>query len=189
MEPVVITLLGLIVPLALDTFAVAAALGLAGLPPKERRRVSGLFAAFETGMPLLGYGGGKLVGQAVGGKVDILAIAILVGLGLYMLVSHRDEKETARVALLARTRGLAALGLGLSISLDELAIGFTLGLFRFPVLLIVALIGAQTYVVTQLGIRLGARLGEGMREGAERVAGLALMGLGFALLLEKLLVR
>ena len=81
---------------------------------------------------------------------------------------------------------LAALGLGVSISLDELAIGFTLGLLRLNVLLIIVLIGAQTFLVTQLGLRLGRQVGERVREGAERVAGVALALLGLVLLAEQL---
>jgi len=90
------------------------------------------------------------------------------------------------VALLARSRGLAALALGVSISLDELAIGFTLGLLRLPVALVVLLIGVQTVAVVQLGLRIGAQVGERVAEGAERLAGLALIGLGCVLLLERL---
>ena len=49
------------------------------------------------------------------------------------------------------------------------------------------LIGAQAFLLTQLGLRLGARIGEGIREGAERLAGVALAGLGLVLLGERLL--
>jgi putative Mn2+ efflux pump MntP len=97
------------------------------------------------------------------------------------------ERDEQRVARLAQVRGPAALLLGLSISLDELAIGFTLGLLRLPAGLVIALIALQAFVVAQLGLRLGSRLSERLREAAERVAGLALAGLGAALLVEKLL--
>jgi putative Mn2+ efflux pump MntP len=180
-------LVGLVLPLGLDTFAVAAAFGIAGLKGKDRLRLSLLFTAFEVGMPLIGFFGGRLVGRVAGNAADFLAIAILVALGLYMLRPGGDEREEARVALLGRTRGLAAIGLGVSISLDELAIGFTIGLLRFPVVVILVLIGIQTFVATQLGIRLGARIGERVREGAERLAGVALALLGVVLLAEKLL--
>lgn len=180
-------LVGLVVPLGLDTFAVAAALGMAGLDAKDRTRVSLLFTAFEVGMPLVGFFGGRLVGQVAGDAADFIAIAILVAVGLYMLRPGGDAREEQRLKVLSRTRGWAALALGISISLDELAIGFTIGLLRYPVLVILALIGVQTFVVTQLGIRLGERLGERIREGAERLAGVGLAGLGCVLLVEKLL--
>ena len=179
-----LTLIGLVVPLGLDTFAVAAALGMAGLSARDRTRVSLIFTAFEAGMPLIGFFAGNLAGRAVGNAADYLAIAILIGLGLFMLRPQGDN-EDKRLGLLARTRGLALLGLGVSISIDELAIGFTIGLLHFPVLLILVLVGIQTFVVTQLGIRLGARIGERLREGAERLAGVVLIALGLVLLGER----
>jgi len=176
-----LTLIGLVVPLGLDTFAIAAALGMAGLNAGDRTRVSLIFTAFEVGMPLIGVFAGSLAGRAVGDAAEYLAIAILIGLGLFMLRPQADDEEK-QLNLLARTRGLAMLGLGISISIDELAIGFTIGLLHFPVLVIVVLIGIQTFVVTQAGIRLGARIGEQLREGAERLAGGVLIALGLVLL-------
>ena len=179
-------LVGLIVPLGLDTFAVAAALGIAGLKAQDRLRVSLLFTAFEVGMPLVGFFGGRLVGDVVGNAADYLAILVLIALGVFMVWPKSEEKENKRRGLLGRTRGLAAIGLGISISMDELAIGFTIGLLRFSIFLVVILIGVQTFVVTQMGIRLGERVGERVREGAERLAGVALAALGFVLAGEKL---
>ncbi len=179
-------LIGLVVPLGLDTFAVAAALGMAGVNARDRTRVSLIFTAFEAGMPMVGFFAGNLAGRAVGNAADYLAIAILIGLGLFILRPQADDDEM-RVGLLARTQGLAVLGLGISISIDELAIGFTIGLLKFPVLVILVLIAIQTFIVTQLGIRLGQRIGARVREGAERLAGAALAILGFVLLAEKLL--
>lgn len=180
-------LVGLIVPLGLDTFAVAAALGMAGLKAEDRLRVSLLFTGFEVGMPLVGFFGGRFVGNVAGSAADFVAIVILIGLGIYMLWPRSDDRDEEQLSLLGRTHGLAAVGLGISISTDELAIGFTIGLLRFPILLILALIGIQTFVATQLGIRLGVRLGERIREGAERLAGAALGILGIVLLVEKLM--
>jgi len=180
-----LTLVGLVVPLGLDTFAVAAALGMAGLEARDRTRVSLIFTAFEAGMPLIGFFAGNLTGQAVGNAADYVAIAILIALGIFMLRPQADDEEK-RLSLLARTKGLAVLGLGIGISIDELAIGFTIGLLHFPVLVIVVLIGVQAFIVTQLGIRLGQRIGERIREGAERLAGVALAALGLVLLVEKL---
>jgi manganese efflux pump family protein len=179
-------LVGLIVPLGLDTFAVAAALGIAGLKKADRLRVSVLFTAFEVGMPLVGFFGGRLVGTVAGNAADSLAILILIALGIYMFWPKGEEEENKRLALIGRTHGMAAIGLGVSISLDELAIGFTIGLLKLPILIVVVLIGVQTFVVTQLGLRLGAQVGERTREGAERLAGVALGALGVVLLLEKL---
>jgi manganese efflux pump family protein len=183
-----LTLVALVVPLGLDTFAIAAALGMSGLTPRDRLRVTVLFTAFEMGMPVVGIVLGAVAGNVVGKAADYVAIVILIGLGVFMLWPRRDEKdEPERAGLLARTRGLAAIGLGISISLDELAIGFTLGLLRFPVVLVIALIGIQTLIVTQAGLRLGSRIGEAVRERAEQLAGIVLAALGVVLLGQRLL--
>jgi manganese efflux pump family protein len=180
-------LVALIVPLGLDTFAVAAALAIAGLPKRERLRVSVLFTAFEAGMPVVGLLVGAAVGRAVGQIAEYVAIAALILLGAYMLWPRDEEGEEERLALLGRTHGVAVLGLGLSISLDELAIGFTLGLLQLPVVLVLVWIAVQAFVVAQVGLRLGAHVGEAVREGAERLAGVVLVALGIVLLIEKLI--
>src|SRR4030088_2856042 len=183
-----LTLIALVVPLGLDTFAIAAALGMSGLTRRDRFRVTALFTAFEMGMPVVGIVLGAVTGNVGGNAADYVAIAVLIGLGVFMLWPRRDDGDEAeRLGLLARTRGLAAIGLGISISLDELAIGFTLGLLHFSVPLVIVLIGIQTLVVTQAGLRLGSRIGEANRERAEQLAGIVLAVLGVVLLGQRLL--
>ncbi len=171
------------IPLGLDTFAVAAALGMLGTTPATRLRISILFPAFEAAMPLLGLALGAPLGHAIGDSADYIAIGVLLAFGLYTLVGS-EEREERTIARLADARGPGVLLLGLSISLDELAIGFTLGLLRLPAALVIALIAVQAVIVTQLGLLLGNRLSERLREAAERLAGLALTTLAIVLLAE-----
>lgn len=178
-----VKLFALILPLGLDSFAVAAALGMAGRPARQRLRISLLVASFEAGMPLVGLALGAPLGHAIGAVADYLAIAILIAFGLFALL-HGDQDE--RVAALSQRHGAAALLLGLSVSLDELAIGFTIGLLHVPIAPVVVAIAVQAFVLSQLGLRLGARLSERLREGAERLAGIALTLIGVVLLVEKL---
>jgi manganese efflux pump family protein len=84
-------LIGFILPLGLDTFGVALALGIGGLPRRSRIRVALLFAGFETAMPLIGVALGAPLGNAVGSAADYIAGAVLVGLGAYMLVTDDDR--------------------------------------------------------------------------------------------------
>ena len=174
-------LIALVLPLSLDTFAVSAALGVAGLSRRERWRLSLLMAGFEAVMPVLGFLAGGLIGQALGDAADYGAAVVLVVGGLLML---RDDDSSDGLA--RRLRGATAVGVGLSVSLDELAIGLALGLLRLPVVIVVFLIGAQALVASQLGARLGGRLGEGLRERAEQFAGGLLIALGIGLALLRL---
>lgn len=168
--------LALIIPLALDTFAVSAALGLAGLPARERRRVAVLFPACEAGMPLLGLAAGAVAGRAAGSAAGWAAIAVLVATGAWML-AEGGEKPGAG--------GRMTVALALSVSIDELAIGFSLGLLGVPAALAVALIALQAVAASQAGLRLGARLGRAAGEWGERVAGGALVALAVLLALSR----
>jgi manganese efflux pump family protein len=177
-------LIALVLPLGLDTFGVAVALGLAGLPQEKRLRVSLLFAGFEAAMPLVGVALGVPLGHAIGSVADYLAAALIAALGIYMLLAENDEQDRA---LSLTQRGLfGAVALGVSISLDELAIGFGAGLLRLPILAMVIAIASQAFIVTQIGVRLGGRVGEGMREATEKLAGLALIVLAVILLSTQL---
>jgi manganese efflux pump family protein len=173
-------LIALVLPLSLDTFAVSAALGVAGLPARERWRLSLILAGFEAVMPIVGVIGGALVGRALGDLADYLAAAVLVFAGGLMLRGDDSDDET----LARRMRGVAMIGVGVSVSVDELAIGLVIGLLGLPVVLVALLIGTQALLASQLGIRIGARLGDELRERAEQVAGtlLVLLGIGLAIL-------
>jgi putative Mn2+ efflux pump MntP len=181
-------LLAFVLPLGLDTFAVAAAVGVAGNPGiRARMRISLLFVVFEAGMPLIGLALGAPLGHAIGNTADYVAAAAVVAVGAWILLGPDGDGEEQRAARLARSHGLPLLGLGISISLDELAIGFSLGLAHLPVVTVIAAIALQTLLAVQLGVYVGARVGERVREGAERLAGVALIALGVYLMAERLL--
>jgi putative Mn2+ efflux pump MntP len=180
---VILKLIGLVLPLGLDTFAVSAALGMTRGTASRRLGTSLLFAGFEGAMPLVGLAAGRPLGNAVGSAADYVAIAILAALAVMMLISDEGELDVSRL----RGQGLgSSIALGLSVSLDELAIGFTLGLLRLPILPVLILIAVQAFVLTQVGMRLGSRVGDRVREGAERLAGAALGALAVGLLIARL---
>jgi manganese efflux pump family protein len=178
-------LIALVLPLSLDTFAVSAALGAAGLSRRERWRLSLLLAGFEALMPAVGFLAGGLVARALGGAADYAAAVVLVGAGL-LVMRDSDSDPPEGGALARRMRGLAALGVGVGVSLDELAVGLAIGLLGLPVLLVALLIGAQALIATQLGVRFGARLGEASRVRAEKLGGSLLIALGAGLALLRL---
>ena len=178
-------LLLFVLPLGLDTFAVSAALGAGGAAKRERLRISLLLSGFELAMPIVGLLLGRGLGSAVGGVADYVAIVVLAGVGLWMLLAD-EQGEADKVSALSDRHGLALIALGVSISLDELAMGFTIGLVGLSIWLAVILIGAQAFLVAQIGLRLGAHLGERSRDAAEKLAGAALLGLAVLLLVEKL---
>ena len=185
--PQVLLAAGLLLPLGLDTFALSAALGVAGLGKQDRLRVSLLFTVFEAGMPIIGLFAGQAIGRAVGDWAGYGGILfLLVAAALLLKPERTEEGDERRLRLLAQARGLPMIYLGISISLDELTVGFSAGLLAIPIALAVAWIAVQAFAVTQAGLRIGDRLGDEFRERSEQAAGLALIAVALILLLLKL---
>jgi putative Mn2+ efflux pump MntP len=183
----VLKLLAFVLPLGLDSFAVAAAIGAsAPVTGWQRLRITLVFVVFETGMPLVGLGLGSSLARGAGTVAGYLAAAAVTGVGGWMLAGRGDDASQRAGGRLAGAGVLGMIALGVSISMDELAIGFGIGLVRLPLLAALVAIGVQTLVVAQLGLRLGNRISERLRERAERLAGLALVLLGGFLLAEQL---
>ena len=179
-------LAGVILPLALDTFALSAALGIAGIPPSRRLRTSLVLTGFEAGMPILGALAGAAVGEVVGKFAGWTAIAFLVIAGVLLLRPGDEEKEASRLKLLARAQGIAIIDLGISISIDELAIGFSIGLLGISLAGAVIWIAIQAFAAAQLGMRIGHRVGEELRERAEQAAGALLILMAAVLFLVRI---
>ena len=190
----VLTLLLFVLPLSADTFAIASAVGANRISGWTRWRISTIFAICEGGTPLIGLGLGSSVGQAVGDVAEYFSGLLFIMLGAYLWWSGDDDNddddndEAAKAQRLINARGLALIGLALSISLDELVIGFSFGLgttLAAPTTLI-AIITIQALAVSQLGLSLGARIGEHLRARIERIAGPVLIFLGCYTLAEAL---
>lgn len=179
-------LLGFVLPLGLDSFAVAIAIGAAQATTAwQRLRISLILVIFEGGMPLIGLGLGSVLAHRIGFAAGYLAAIIVGGIGAWMLLSDEQDEE-AKASRITASRGLALMGLGIGISMDELAIGFSIGLTRLPVTAVIAAIALQAFAAAQLGLATGAKIAERWRERTERLAGIALIVLGAYLIAEQL---
>jgi manganese efflux pump family protein len=182
----VLKLLAFVLPLGLDSFAVAAAIGAVQTTTAwQRVRISLVFVIFEGGMPLIGLGLGAALAGGIGQAAGYLAGGAVIAIGAWMLLAG-DEEDKEKASGLLTSRGLALVAVGISISLDELAIGFTIGLAHLPVTAVIVAIALQAFLAAQLGLAIGARTGERWRERAEQVAGIALILLGAYLITEQL---
>lgn len=174
----------LFLSLGLDTLAVAVGLGLSGLPRAHWRRVGLTFAFFEGLMPVVGLFIGHGLSHAFGEVAGYGAAGLLVLVGVLAvreaLTGEDDERESPDVS------GGRLLLAGLSVSLDELAVGFSLGVLHAPVGPALAFIALQAFALTLLGLSLGQRLGGRFGERAELASGTVLILLGFAVAVEQL---
>jgi putative Mn2+ efflux pump MntP len=173
----------LVVSLGFDTFAVAVALGIAGVDRRNRERAALAFSSVEGVMPLVGFFAGRALAHAASNLASVLGTCVLIGVGGWMVAeSWRDEEGSA--LQIAGWRALAVTSL--AVSMDELAVGFGMGTLGLPIGPAVALIALQAFGLTLLGTAIGRRVGEKFAERAETAAGVVLIVLGAVLFIERL---
>jgi manganese efflux pump family protein len=156
---------------------------MSGVSRRQRLRLGLSFALAEGLMPLVGFLLGKAIAAVVGEIASYAAILLLFGIGLYAIweASHETEQEFDDV------NWYRLLVMSLSVSLDELAIGLSLGLLGVPVLLAVILIAGQAFLVTLIGTAIGRKVGELAAERAGLLSGVVLCLLALFLFAEKLM--
>lgn len=162
-----------------NNLAAALALGALG----ERRRGARIVAAFGLSsflVPLVGL----LIGQSLAadlsetGRWISAALLALLGLATLRAAGHSAREDERLLHAVTSWRGLVALSLGLS--LDNLFVGFALGLEDAGTLLVAAVIAVFAIAFTMIGLRAGER-GHRRRETlAEAGAGLALLAVAAA---------
>jgi len=206
MEAPMLTQLALFLSLGLDTLAVALGLGLGGLPRRRWLRVGLTFAFFEGAMPVVGLIVGHGLSRVLGHFASYAAAVLLIVVGALAIREaltgdngdagddeggddeggddEGGDDEGGKAQSKARSmEGRQLLLTGLSVSLDELAVGFSLGVLRVPLGPALAYIAVQAFAVTFLGLSLGRQWGSRLGDRAELVSGVVLTLLGVALLL------
>lgn len=162
-----------VLPLGLDTLAVAIALGLRDVAPL---RPAFTFAIFEGIMPVFGMALARVISRRFEATALLVGAAILIGIGLKTIfeASRADDEDGISFGSLQ-----ASFAAGLAISTDELAIGFPLGASGLPFAAVLTAIATQALCVTTLGIAVGKRVGLALGRRASRYAGMA-AGIAFA---------
>ena len=79
------------------------------------------------------------------------------------------------------------LGLPLSLSLDNLIAGTTLGMIGFPILLSVTIIGVMSALLSLAGLRLGRTAVNLLRFRADLIGGVVLIFIALTFVIEDLL--
>jgi putative Mn2+ efflux pump MntP len=179
-----------VLPLGLDTFALTTLLGVLPLARGQRLRIAVVFAVAEGLMPAVGLLLGLPLGHALGRYASYVAGTVLIGIGGWIWWSQQreraeagdDEDEEAGKIMRAATASTWSLtGLALSISLDELAVGFSFGLLGLPLIPVLFLIALQALLVSLAGQWIGRHVGQLVGPYAERLVGpiLCLLGAWF----------
>jgi putative Mn2+ efflux pump MntP len=175
-----------VLPLGLDVLSVSTALGALELTGWARWRVSLVLATCQVGAMFIGLLLGAELAEAIGEPAGYVGAGVFILLGAYLLLD-RDTHEVERVRKRIGESVFGLIGLGISISPDELVAGFGLGLAHIPIAAGFVAIALQGLIASQLGLFLGARVGERFREAAGRLAAGGLLLIGLYQLVEQLI--
>lgn len=177
--------------LGTDLFSVAIPIGMNRVRLRVIFRSAAVFALFHIVMILTGYYVGHWLGlvvehvgtyhidwpaAAVQDWAGAIGALVLTGLGAHMI---RDNVVAdGRVAAGHPLQGMALVGLAVSVSLDALAAGFSMGMMDVDLVKLSIILGAVIFGVGVVGLGLGRRLGRLIGGRAELVGGMVLILLG-----------
>lgn len=182
-------LLVLSTALGTDLFSVAIPIGMNRVRLRVIFRAAVVFALFHIGMILTGYYVGHWLGTivehvgtyhidwpaaAVQDWASAIGALVLAGLGLHMIRENVVNNGWATAAG-HPLQGLALVGLAVSVSLDALAAGFSLGMMDVDLVKLSVILGLVIFAVGVFGLGLGRRLGRLIGARAELAGGLVLV--------------
>lgn len=163
-----VLLLGFV--LSLDNFRVAIALGTVPFGLKRAAQVALTFGLWDAVMPLIGLLIGHRIGESVGDVAELVGAAALGGYGLYLVISSFRRPEPEEL-----DQPWALFGIPLTLSLDNLFAGASLGLLGLSPWFSAAVFGAMTAVMSLIGLRLGRAAASLIRIRSDLLSGIALI--------------
>ena len=162
--------------LSLDNFRVSIALGTVPFSMKRAVQVALTFGLWDAIMPLVGLLIGNQIGEALGDVADLVGAAALGAYGLYLVVSALRNPEPDEL-----DHPWALFGIPLTLSLDNLFAGASLGILGLSPWFSAVVFGVITAVMSLVGLRLGRAAAGLIRIRPDLLAGVALIMAAVAL--------
>ncbi|MEV7859136.1 manganese efflux pump [Streptomyces hirsutus] len=156
--------------LSLDNFRVSIALGTVPFGLKRAVQVALTFGLWDAIMPLVGLLIGRQIGEFVGGVADLVGAAALGGYGLYLVLSALRNPEPDEL-----DHPWALFGIPLTLSLDNLVAGASLGVLGLSPWFSAAVFGVMTAVMSLIGLRLGRAAARFIRIRSDLLSGVTLI--------------
>ncbi|NPV90715.1 MAG: manganese efflux pump [Firmicutes bacterium] len=172
------TVLLVAVALGTDALSLAVGIGMTRVTRREILVLSGTISIFHVFMPLAGFLVGEYLGSLMGRYAVWLGATVLLALGIHLLWDglnpERDLDDLKR-----NYYGIGGLLLlAVSVSLDALGAGFSLGAFSMGLPLTIGLIGVTAGLMTAAGLVFGRYIGRFLGNRAELLGGVVLIILG-----------
>jgi putative Mn2+ efflux pump MntP len=172
----VITLTMIAVALGMDAFSLGLGLGMKRLSLRNITWLSLSIGIFHILMPLMGIALGKLLSAFMKEIAAMVGGGMLCFLGANMLVQiFKKEEKTEELHIQSM---LSIVLFSISVSLDSLSAGLSLGLFAADIMLAVLLFGCAGAILAGTGLYLGRFMGKWIGSYGEAVGGVILILLG-----------
>jgi putative Mn2+ efflux pump MntP len=162
--------------LSLDNVRVSIALGTVPFGLKRAVQIALTFGLWDAVMPLVGLLIGRQIGDAVGDVADLVGAAALGGYGLYLVISALRSPEPDEL-----DHPWALFGIPLTLSLDNLFAGASLGILGLSPPLAAAVFGVMTAVLSLVGLQLGRAAARLIRIRSDLLSGVTLIVAAVAL--------
>ncbi|GGN63802.1 putative manganese efflux pump MntP [Streptomyces albiflavescens] len=156
--------------LSLDNFRVSIALGTVPFGLKRAVQVALTFGLWDAIMPLVGLLIGRQIGESVGDVADLVGAAALGGYGLYLVFSALGNPEPDEL-----DHPWALFGIPLTLSLDNLFAGASLGIVGLSPWFSAAVFGLMTAALSLVGLRLGRAAARLVRIRSDLLSGVTLI--------------
>jgi manganese efflux pump family protein len=171
----ILTLTMIAIALGMDAFSLGVGLGMRRLSWWQMMALSLSIGLFHVLMPLLGMMMGQFLGTVMKGIAVVVGGGMLCFLGLNMLMNViRNEKETG-----IHIQSLIKIFLlSLSVSVDSLSAGLSLGLFHSDLFLTCLMFGSAGFMMAGGGLMLGRFIGNWVGGYGEFLGGIILIILG-----------
>lgn len=166
--------------LGLNNAIAAVALGSGGMTRRHQLRTAVVFALFEALMPVIGVILGEGAAALIGNDARYVGVGVLAAIGLYSFLQRNQSDEAKPTS----TSGVKLLLMGVALSLDNLTVGFGLGMLHASIGLSAVVFGVVSLGMTWVGLELGRYIGRRVNLPAERLTGIVLLATAGLMLLQ-----
>ena len=176
----ILTLLLMSIALGMDSFSVGLSMGMFSLRMKQMVKISVTVGAFHILMPLGGMVAGRFISSQFGEMAGYAGGLLLIILGVSMFITGIKGESDSVIAPV----GFGLLVFAVSVSLDSLSVGLTLGIYGARQILAVSLFGIVATILTFCGLLLGRKVQGLLGSYGQVLGGSILLAFGMKLLLS-----
>ncbi len=173
-----VTVLFIGVALSMDAFSLGLALGSQGMRWRDIARLSMTISYFHILLPLVSIMIGDYLYSVFGDTFSRLAALVMMFLGAKMAVTAIRQNSMRDGSSSLQPQWAQILGLGFTVSIDALSVGFSLGTLPIRPIFAALMFGLLSGLFALSGLALGKKVSQVLGQYGQLVGGFVLMILG-----------